>query len=327
MVDAKVSVQSTVYSQGRGSVATSFEDARRASREDRSLAWISLVEPGDRDFALIADCLGWEPRLLEEAARFPHRSDVERHENRLVAVLPILRDSGYEEGTKGKGGFVSVGSDWVLAFAVEEPNMIVTLTDGDRAVLDRLRRGAEGKLDLLARDSRAVLLEIVSEVLGDYERAVEAIDGRISDAEVAVMEGRSGAVLREIHSLTSRVVRLQQQVKPLASVMERLTEDDRPMAHRQLLRIRHRALRVTEKLDGARELLSSMLQVNLTLVGQKISAWGAILIVPSLIAGVFGMNFKSAWWIEADHGFEVMVAFMVLVALSLYLWFKRSGWL
>jgi Mg2+ and Co2+ transporter CorA len=42
---------------------------------------------------------------------------------------------------------------------------------------------------------------------------------------------------------------------------------------------------------------------------------------------VFGMNFKSAWWIEADHGFEVMVALMVLVALSLYLWFKRSGWL
>ena len=63
------------------------------------------------------------------------------------------------------------------------------------------------------------------------------------------------------------------------------------------------------------------------MVGQKISAWGAILIVPSLIAGVFGMNFKSAWWIEADHGFEVMVAVMVLVALSLYLWFKRSGWL
>jgi magnesium transporter len=274
---------------------------------------------------VVAGNLGLESSLLEEAARFPHRSGVERHETRLIAVLPILRPLGEGNGTVGKGGFRSVECDWVLA--VEEPNMIVTLTDGDGAVMDKLHRRVEGRLGLLAQDSGIVLLEIIGEVVGDYERAVEAIDGRISDAEVAVMEGRSGAILREIHSITSRVVRLQQQVKPLASALERLTEDDRPMAHRQLLRIRHRALRVTEKLDGARELLSSMLQVNLTLVGQKISAWGAILIVPSLIAGVFGMNFKSAWWIEADHGFEVMVALMVLVALSLYLWFKRSGWL
>jgi magnesium transporter len=84
---------------------------------------------------------------------------------------------------------------------------------------------------------------------------------------------------------------------------------------------------VPEKLDGARELLSSLMQVNLTVVGQKISAWGAILIAPSLIAGVFGMNFDSAWLTQADHGFEVMLAVMLLISGSLYLWFKRSGWL
>jgi magnesium transporter len=286
-----------------------------------------VVEPGEEDFGVIAGGLGWEPRLLQEAARFPHRSDVERHENRLVAVLPVLRDPGEEQGTTGKGALRSLVSDWVLALAVEEPNMIVTLTDGERTVLDRLRQGVEGKLDLIAQDSRAVLLEIVGEVVGDYERADEAIDGRISDAEVTVMEGRSGVSLREIHALTSQVVRLQQQIKPLASALEWLTEGDAPVANRQLLRIRRRALRVTEKLDGARELLSSLLQVNLTLVGQKISAWGAILIVPTLIAGVFGMNFNNAWWTKAEHGFEVMLAVMFLISGTLYLWFRRSGWL
>jgi magnesium transporter len=84
---------------------------------------------------------------------------------------------------------------------------------------------------------------------------------------------------------------------------------------------------VTEELDGARARLSSLLQVNLTVVGQKISAWGAILIVPSLIAGVFGKNFESAWWTKADHGFEAMLAVMLLISGSLYVWFKRSGWL
>jgi magnesium transporter len=322
-----VSIESTVYLQGRGSFSASFAEARLAGREKGSLTWISLVEPDERDLDVIAGSLGLESPLLEEAATFPHRSGVEKHETRLVAVLPFLRVPGEGSGAAVKGGVRSEPCDWVLALAVDAPNMIVTLTDGDRSVLDKLHRRAAERLNLPGQDSGTVLLKIVGEVVGDYERAVEDIDGRIWDAEVTVMEGRSGDVLRRIHTLTSQAVRLQQEIKPLASALEQLAGSDDPVAQRQLSRIRHRALRVTEKLDGARELLSSLLQINLTVVGQKISAWGAILIVPSLIAGVFGMNFDSVWWTEADHGFEVMLAVMFLISGSLYLWFKRSGWL
>ncbi|HEX7169552.1 MAG TPA: CorA family divalent cation transporter [Rubrobacter sp.] len=322
-----MSIDCTVYARGRGSVSASFAEAYRATQEPGNLAWIALVEPAEEDFGVIAPSFGLEPQLLEEAVRFPHRSDIEKHEDRLIAVLPILRTSAEEADIKDKPGSRSMNKDWVLALAVGEPNMIFTFTDGDPAVLDKLRRRMEVKLDLTAEDARAVLFEIVSEVIGDYEDAVEAIDRRIWDAEVTVMEGRSGDVLRQIHNLTSQAVGLQQAVKPLASALELLSDSDAPLTHRRLTRIRHRALRVTERLDSARELLSSLLQVNLTLVGQKISAWGAILIVPSLIAGVFGMNFTDAWWTTADHGFEVMIGFMLLVSGALYLWFRRSGWL
>jgi magnesium transporter len=322
-----VSIESTVYGQGRGSISATLAEARLASRETGSLAWISLVEPDERDFGAIAGSLGPEAIPLEEATTFPHRSGVERHETLLVAVLPILRAVGGEDGAAGKGGFRSVDCDWVLALAVEEPNMIVTVTDGDSVVMDKLQRRVEGRLELLAQDSGTGLLEIIGEIVGDYERAVEAIDGRIWDAEVTTMEGKSRDILRRIHALTSQTVGLQQAIKPLASALEQLAGSEAPVAHRQLSRIKHQALRVTEKLDGARELLSSLLQVNLTVVGQKISAWGAILIVPSLIAGVFGMNFDRAWLTQADYGFEVMLAIMLLISGSLYLWFKRSGWL
>jgi magnesium transporter len=322
-----MSIESTVYARGRGSASASFADAYEASQEPGNLAWIVLLEPEEEDFSVIARSFGLEPRLLEEAVRFPHRSDIEMHESRLAAVLPVLRASGEGEEARGKLGVRSVRNDWVLALAVGEPNMIVTYTDGDPSVRDKLRRRVEEKVENIAEDARAVLFEIVSEVIGDYEDAVEEIDGRIWDAEVTVLEGRSGDVLRRIHELTSQAVGLQQALKPLAPALEQLTEDDTPVAHRRLARTRHRALRVTEKLDSARELLSSHLEVNLTVVGQKISAWAAILIVPSLIAGVFGIYFNAAWWRQADHGFEVMIAFMLLVSGALYLWFKRSGWL
>ena len=113
----------------------------------------------------------------------------------------------------------------------------------------------------------------------------------------------------------------------MAAALEHLNENGAPVAHRNLCRTRHHVLRVMERLDGSRDLLSSLLNVNLTIVGQKISAWGAILIVPTLIAGVFGMNFTEEWWTSAEHGFEVMIAVMVLVSGFLYLWFRRSGWL
>jgi Mg2+ and Co2+ transporter CorA len=169
-----------------------------------------LLEPEEEDFSVIARSFGLEPRLLEEAVRFPHRSDIEMHESRLAAVLPVLRASGEGEEARGKLGVRSVRNDWVLALAVGEPNMIVTYTDGDPSVRDKLRRRVEERVENIAEDARAVLIEIVSEVIGDYEDAVEEIDGRIWDAEVTVLEGRSGDVLRRIHELTSQAVGLQQ---------------------------------------------------------------------------------------------------------------------
>ena len=323
-----MSIEGAVYARGQGWVSASFAEALTANREANSLAWISLLEPSESDFEVIAGSLGLEPRLLKEAARFPYRSGVDRHDARLVAVLPTLQDWG--EGDHGPveiGGIGSVAIGWVLVVAMEEPNMIVTLTYADRLVLDELHRGVERCLDLLAIDSATVLLEVVGAVLEKYEAAVDAINERISEAEVSVMEGRSSDVVRHIHTYTSQAVRLQQAINPLASSLDQLVGDGGPVVHRQLSRLRHRALRVSEELDGAHQRLSSLLQVNLTVVGQKISAWGAILIVPSLIAGVFGMNFESAWWQKADHGFEMMLVIMFLVSGSLYVWFKRSGWL
>jgi len=268
-----------------------------------------------------------DPRELEDAIRFPLRAKVENHENLLVAVLPVVHAVNVEGNTRGEGGFRRNNGDWILALAVGDPDLIVTIIDGDPSVLDRLRRGVEEKPDRIVEGSRAVLFEIVDEVVKGYEEGVEAIDKGIWDAEKAVLESRSGNVQRQIHKLTSQAVGLQQAVKPLAAALEHLDENGAPVAHRHLSRTRHRVLRVTERLDGSRDLLSSLLNVNLTIVGQKISAWGAILIVPTLIAGVFGMNFTEEWWTSAEHGFEVMIAVMVLVSGFLYLWFRRSGWL
>ena len=224
--DATVSTECTLYVQGLSRAPVPVEEARQASRKAGTLAWVSLVEPDEQEFDVFAGGLGTEPHLLREAARFPHRSGVERHESWLVGVLPVLQDP--EVGVAGEGGLESSGCDWVLVIAVGEPNMIVTLTHDEPVVTDQLRRRVEDRPELLTLDSESILLEMVGEVVGDYEHAAGVIDGCIRRAEVSVMEGRSRDIVRRIHTYTSQAVEAQQATMPLASTLERLADEDAP---------------------------------------------------------------------------------------------------
>jgi len=148
---------------------------------------------------------------------------------------------------------------------------------------------------------------------------------------------------RRIHEISHEVIRFHQATKPLVGALERITESDAavsdPEKRKRLRRVQDRVLRVTEQIEGFRDLLSSIMDVNLSTIGvqqndqmQKISAWGAILIVPTLIAGIFGMNLgplgpEGGSLISPDFDLWLSLALMALVSFLLYLWFKRAGWL
>jgi len=161
----------------------------------------------------------------------------------------------------------------------------------------------------------------------NYDKAVDNLDGDVARADRDVFDGKPRAA-RRIHALTRVVVELHQAIEPLAEALDRFLESADAEAREDFSQARHRIRRVIEKLDGFRDLLSSLLGLNLTMVGQKISTWGAILIVPTVIAGIFGMNFeKEHWWTQSHYGFELLVVLMIVVSVLLYLRFKRSGWL
>ena len=98
--------------------------------------------------------------------------------------------------------------------------------------------------------------------------------------------------------------------------------------------VRDHALKVTERIAGFRELLTNILSVNLTLVGvnqndqtKKISAWAAILFAPTLVAGIYGMNFEHIPELSWLFGYPFALMLMLVVAVSLYVIFKQRGWL
>jgi magnesium transporter len=182
----------------------------------------------------------------------------------------------------------------------------------------------------------------------DYAPVVAGLENDIDEIETEVFSGNEGAS-RRIYELSREVIQFQRATEALPSILGDLiggAED--PELQRYLRDVQDHALRTTEQVEGFRELLQNILSVNLTLVGisqneevkaltqasiaqadevKKISAWAAILFAPTLVGTVYGMNFDHMPELHWTLGYPFALALMVAVSVSLYLAFKRRGWL
>ncbi|HSL00084.1 MAG TPA: magnesium/cobalt transporter CorA [Rubrobacteraceae bacterium] len=298
-------------------------------RERGGFAWITLQQPTREELESVAGEFGLPGTALRDANRRHHRPRVERYGETLFVALKTARyDEEKEEVEFGE----------VHTFL--GPDFVVTLRYGEANELIEVRRRAEGEPDLLRRGPAAVLYAILDRIVEDYDPVVEGLEDDIDEIEEKVFEGSPAAtrgVSRRIYELSREVIQFHQAVQPLALALGRLMEgadDVDPEVRGRLRGLHDRVLRVTERVASFRELLTNVLNVNLTLIGvnqndqmKKISGWAAIVIVPALIAGIYGMNFDYMPELHWRYGYLLALSLMGLVALALFLGFRRSGWL
>jgi magnesium transporter len=213
----------------------------------------------------------------------------------------------------------------------------VTVRYGETNELQEVRRSLEGRPDLLRKGPYAVLNAIMDRIVDDYVPVVDGLANDIDEIEVEVFENKPD-VSRRIYELSREVIRFHQATQPLAGTLESLTQEETSDIDREVRRylrdVQDRVLRVTDQAQGFRELLQNILSVNLTLASvnqndqvKKISAWAAILIVPTLITGIYGMNFDFMPELHWAYGYPVALLLMLTISLILYWGFKRRGWL
>src|SRR5918997_920141 len=299
---------SAIYVDGRRDGPYPLQKIHEACREKGGFAWIGLYEPTEEEFASVAGEFGLHELAVKDAITPHQRPRIERYGDSIFVVLKAAR---YLE----KQETVEFGE--IQAFV--GPDFVITLRYGEAPELRETRQRIEGDPDLIRKGPFA------------------GLENDIDEIEVEVFGGKTG-VSRRIYELSREVIQFHQAAQPLAGALRSLTEDDAhdidPEVRAYLRDIRDRALRVTERVEGFRELLSNILTVNFTIVGiqqtdqtKKISAWAAIVIVPTLIAGIYGMNFDYMPELQWRFGYPFALSLMVLAALLLYLRFKRSGWL
>ena len=318
-----------------------YVDGRRAAEQPSSLqetyevlhrlhdgvAWIDLYKPTTEEFESVARELELPPRVMKDAIKAPQRPKLVRYGDSLFVALKAARYLDEPEKVDFSDARVLVGKDFVVTVSFEEI-----------PALEEARRQLEGEPESLRQGPQAILHEILDQVVDDYEPVLEGLGAAIEEVEGEVFGGNPG-VSQRIYQLSQELLELQRATSPLATSLEQIAEsaehDDIDAEVRSYLRALHdRVLRVTERTEGFRDMLSNILVVNLTLLSvrqndqtKKISAWAAILVVPTLIAGIFGMNFDYMPELHWTFGYPFALALMVSISVGLYALFKHVEWL
>ena len=206
-----------------------------------------------------------------------------------------------------------------------------------RPLVDGLAAAARRPV-LVGAGLAAVLPCVVNHAAESYGPVLGALNNAVEEVEEAVFSSAGSRPTERIYRLSRQVLEFRRAVAPLTEMLDRLAADS-STATGERLRQRYRALRahllhLVELADGLGNLLANVLQANLTEISvrqnddmRRISAWVAIWAVPTLLAGIYGMNFRHLPELEWAFGYPVVLAVMVLICLGLYRGFRRSGWL
>jgi magnesium transporter len=320
-------VDSAVYEQGRRRAEqVPLEDTYEQCRKEGVFAWIGLHEPNEEEFESVRHEFDLHELAVEDAIKAHQRPKLELYRDSLFLVLKTARWAGGEETIEFGEILLFVGKGF-----------IVSVRHGETE-LREVRLEMEQRPDLLAHGPSAALYAIVDRVVDDYEPLLEALDTAIGETETDVFSPARSNPAARIYQLKRAVLDLHAAIVPLAPATERLAVGELrfidPDLSPYFRDVNDHVLRAAAQVQAFRELLTSVLTANLTQASvrqnddvRKISAWAAIIAVPTAIAGIYGMNFEHMPELGWRFGYPLVLVVIALACVVLYWRFRRVGWL
>ncbi len=327
-----VIVDCAIYRDGRRTEGPAdFSDALDEARaEGHSFLWIGLHEPTEREFELVTSEFGLHPLAVEDALKAHQRPKLEVYEDSLFVVLkPVTYDDEADIVTTSE----------LMLFLGD--SFVVTVRHGEGSPLAEVRHRLEQEPEVLRHGPAAVLYAVSDAVVDQYTEVASELQVDLEELETEVF----APVSRDTRNTASRIYAFKRQVMefrrasgPLAEPMARLTGAGVPFVpepSRPFFRdVSDHLTRANESVDGLDRLLTDILSAHLAQMGvqqnddmRKISAWAAMAAVPTMIAGIYGMNFTRMPELRQPWGYPAAVALMAGLVFWLHRYFRRRGWL
>jgi magnesium transporter len=304
------------------------------ARATEGFVWIGLQQPTAAEIAVVAVELGLPALAVEDAVNSHQRPKLEVYDGVVFAVLKPARYVDHVD-------LVDVSE---LAIFIG-PRFVVTVRHGDSSVLRQVRSELDAGSGLLVHGPAAVLYRAADLVVDGYEEAIEHITEDVDEIEALVFGDAEIGHAERIYKLKREVVEFRRAVLPLAGPLQRLADRSVPGIGEELgpyfRDVHDHLLRATDAIEGHDRLLTDVLSADLSRLGarhsqiavrqnedmRKISAWAAIALLPTAVAGIYGMNFDHMPELRWRYGYFIVIGFIAVACALLHRSFRKNGWL
>lgn len=320
-------VNCVAYSKGKRIANLELKGINHVLQQDDHFVWIGLHEPTETVLSEVQQQFCLHDLAVEDAHNAHQRPKIETYDHTLFIVLRTAQMNEKHHIDFGETHFF-VGA-----------NFLVTVRHGSSIPYTEVRNRCEKTPQLLSNGPGFALYAVMDAIVDQYFPVVDALEVELTAIEEKIFsEKPSRQTTEQIYELKRELLEIKRAVSPLVDICNRLMRFDISLIAAETQNyfrdIYDHAIRINEMVDNARELLNTALDANFSLisisqseVSKKMAAWAAIIAVPTLVAGFYGMNFQFMPELQWRYGYPFVVSLTIGSCLIVYYFFRRAGWL
>jgi magnesium transporter len=321
-----VIVDCAEYFEGRRVAKVDVAHINEVLKKPNRFVWIGMQEPDDVMLKTIQKEFGLHDLAIEDALRAHQRPKIETYGETLFVVLRTVQM---------KEKHVEVGE---THFFIGH-NFIVSVRHGSSIAYVDVRARCESTPHLLSKGPAFALYALMDAIVDQYFPVINALEDDLTAVEENIFhEKLRRDNTAKIYLLKRQLLDIKRSVSPLIDICNRLMRFDLKFIDQEtkpyFRDIYDHAIRINEMVDNSRELLSAALEANLSMISisqseiaKRFAGWAALIGVPTMIAGFYGMNFSYMPELAWQWGYPVVITGTITICLVLYFRFKQSGWL
>jgi magnesium transporter len=322
-------INSAAYCNGVRVADVPLPDLGDAWRYSDRFIWVGLYEPTEQVLSHIQDAFGLHDLAIEDAHNAHQRPKLEVYDDSMFVVLRTARLSdGGEHRIEFGETHVFVGTRYVI-----------TVRHGSLKSHVGLRARCEASPQLLAKGQGYVLHALMDFIVDQYFPVLDALQEELDELESEIFSGKFvRSVTARLYHVRRDLLALKQGVTPLLEVSARLSRINSPLiptdTQPYFQDVHDHVVRIADLIESLQQLSHIALEANLALISvaqnddtKRLAAWAAIIAVPTMIAGLYGMNFDVMPELKWAYGYPTAIVAMLSACVFLYRWFRKSGWL
>lgn len=316
-----------LYGGGKKLRDLALTEVSGALGTEGQFVWLDINAPTPELMATLREEFDLHALATEDAHRARQRPKLENYDDALFIAVNTC------QVVEGRLHFGEIH----LFF---NPRFLIIVRHGEAAEPGQLQKRAQGEPELLTLGPAYALYCALDAVVDQYFPASEWLEDQLENLEEAIFRGKHGLrrTTRQIYALKKSLMMLRRRIVPVGEMLRELVRHDSRQAPAELRPyfrdIQDHALRIQDALENIREMLTTATNVSLAQasldqsdITKRLAGWGALLAIPTVVTGVYGMNFAFMPELKWTYGYPLVAGLTLAGCLFLYRKLKRAHWL